>query len=75
MKLCAQRYVFQATFAIIAVIFQVTFLYFYAFSLTRSTIPLLFSTKYIYQLNTEILKGLLLEYAEILNGNPIRTVH
>ena len=63
------------TFAIVDVIFPATFIYFYAFFLTKFTSPLHFTPNCIYKFNAEILKGLLLEYAEILNGNPIRTVH
>ena len=37
-----QRYVFPATFSIVAVIFPATFIYFYAFFLTKFSISLLF---------------------------------
>ena len=40
-----QKYVFLTTFAIVDVIFPATFIYFYAFFLTKFTFPLLFPQK------------------------------
>ena len=73
--ICLQRYVFLTTFTIVDVIFPATFICFYAFFLTRFTIPLLLPPNSIYKFSAEILIGLLLEYTENLNGCPIRTIH
>ena len=43
--LCCTRYVFLTTFAIVDVVFPATFIYFYAFFLTRFTSPLPFPPK------------------------------
>ena len=51
-----QKYVFLTTFTIVDVIFPATFIYFYAFFLTRFTIPLHFTQNSIYKFNAEVAK-------------------